>query len=52
MNNSIKLIHKQKDYYYENRDRIKEYQVKNHNKIMAQKKIYTNNRYKTDINYR
>ena len=52
MNNSIKLIQKQKDYYSENRDRIKECQMKHHDKIMTQKKIYTNNRYKTDINYR
>ena len=52
MKNSIKLIQKQKDYYLDNRDRIKEYQVKNHNKIIAQKKFYSNNKYKSDINYR
>ena len=52
MNNSIKLIQKQKDYYSENRERIKEYQIKNHNKIIARKKIYSENRYKTDVNYR
>ena len=44
------------DYYLQNRDRIinrnKDYQQENHNRIKAQKKIYTNNRYKTDINYR
>ena len=38
MNNSIKLIQKQKDFCSENRDRIKEYQLKNHNKNMARKK--------------
>ena len=52
MNDSIKLIRKQKDYYSENRDRIKEYQIKNHNKIMGRKKVYSDNRYKTDINFR
>ena len=40
------------DYYFQNRDRIKEYQLKNHDRIMAQKKIFTNIRYKRDINYR
>ena len=50
--NSIKLVQKQKDYYIQNRDRIKEYQLKNHNKIIAQKKIYSNNKYKSDINFR
>ena len=49
---SIKLVQKQKDYYIQNRDRIKEYQLKNHNKIIAQKKIYSNNKYKSDINFR
>ena len=52
MNNSNELIQKQKDYYSENRDRIKEYQIKNHNKFMARKKIYSNNRFKTDIIFR
>ena len=52
MNISIKLIQKQKGYYYEKRERIKECQRKNHNKIIARKKIYSNNRYKTDIIYR
>ena len=41
-----------KDYYLQNRDKVKEYQLKNHNKIMARKKIYSNNKYKTDINFR
>ena len=51
MKNSNKLIQKQKDYYLDNRDRIKEYQLKNHNKIIAQKRIYSNNKYKSDINF-
>ena len=41
-----------KDFYLENRDRIKEYQLKNHDKIITQRKIYSNNRYKTDNNFR
>ena len=41
-----------KNYYLENRDRIKEHQLKNYEKITACKKIYINNRYKTDINFR
>ena len=63
MKNSIKLIQKQKDYYLDNqdrikqyyldnRDRIKEYQLKNHDKIIAQKRIYSNNNYKSDINFK
>ena len=63
MKNSIKLIQKQKDYYLDNqdrikqyyldnRDRIKEYQLKNHDKIIAQKRIYSNNKYKSDINFK
>ena len=51
-NSSYKLIQKQKNFYSENRDRIKEYQTKNHNEIMARKKIYSNNKYKTDMNFR
>ena len=52
MNISKKIIQKQKDYYLENRDRIKEYQLKNHDRIINRKKIYFNNRYKTDITFR
>ena len=52
MKNSIKLIQKQKDYYLDNRDRIKEYQIKNHERIIAQKRIYSNNKYKSDINFK
>ena len=40
-----------KDYYLQNRDRIKQYQLKNYDKIIAQKWIYTNNKYKSDINF-
>ena len=50
--NRDKIHTRMNDYYLQNRDRIKEYQLKNHDRIMAQKKIYTNNRYKTDVNYR
>ena len=50
-NNSIKLIPKQKDYHFENRDGTKEYQIKNHDKILTPKKIFSNNRYKTDISF-
>ena len=45
-----------KKYYFVNRDqvinRIKEYQLENRDRVMDQRKIYTNNRYKTDVNYR
>ena len=50
------VIQKQRIYDSANRERInnrnKDYRLKHHDKIMAQKKIYTNNRYKTDINFR
>ena len=53
MNISIKIIQKHKDYYLENRYQIKEeYQLKNHDKTFARKKIYSNNRYKTDNIFR
>ena len=63
MKNSIKIIQKQKDfyldnqdrikqYYLDNRDRIKDYQLKNHDKIIAQKSIYSNNKYNSDINFK
>ena len=50
------VIQRQRIYDYENREKIiirnKDYRLKNHDRIMTQKKnIYTNNRYKTDINY-
>ena len=50
--NCDKIHTRMNDYYLQNRDRIKENQLKIYDRIMAQKKIYTNNRYKTDINYR
>ena len=40
-----------KDYYLQNRDRIKENQLKNHDKIIAQTKICSNNKYKSDNNF-
>ena len=47
------VIQNQRRYDSENRERItsrnKDYRLKHHDKIMAQKKIYTNNRNKTDI---
>ena len=48
------VIRKQRIYDFESRERIinKDYRLKHHDKIMAQKKIYSNNRYKTDINFR
>ena len=56
------VIQKQKQYdienrdkkrknFQNNRDRMKEYRLKNHNKIIAQKRIYSNNKYKSDINF-
>ena len=41
-----------KDYQLKNRDKIKECQLKNHDKIITRKTIYSNIRYKTDINIR
>ena len=50
------VIQKRKIYDSENREkilnRIKDYQIKNHDKIIARKRIYSNNKYKTDINFR
>ena len=34
------------------RDRIKEYQLKNHGKIMAHEKIYSNKKYESNLNFR
>ena len=39
------------DYYLQNLDRIKEKGLKNHNNFIAQKKIYLNKSYITDINF-
>ena len=52
MKNSIEIFQKQKVYYLENRNRVEEYELRNHDKITAQKNIYSNNKYKTDINFR
>ena len=41
-----------KKYTLENQDRIKRYFSENRSKINAREKIYLNNRYKTDINFR
>ena len=50
------VIQKQRIYDSENREKIinrnEDYRLQHHNKIMAVKKIHTNNRYKTDINFR
>ena len=50
------VIQKQRIYDNENRERIikrhKGYYLKNRDQILAQNKIYTNNRYKTDVNFR
>ena len=51
VDNKNRLLNKQKFYNKEDRDRIKEYKLKNHDKIIAQKRIYSNNKYKTDINF-
>ena len=41
-----------KQFYLDIRDRIKKYQLKNHDKINIGQKVYSNNSYKTDINFR
>ena len=43
---------KLKQYYLNNRDGKENFQLKNHDKINTRQKIYFNNRYKTDINFR
>ena len=48
----VENFDKIKKYKLENQDRIKRYCSENRNKINARKKIYLNNRYKTDINFR
>ena len=52
MNNSTKTFQKQKGYYLENRAQLKEYQIKNHDRIITRKKIYFSNSYKTDVSFR
>ena len=41
-----------KQYYLDNRDRIKEYQLKNRNQINTRMNEYIKNRIKTDVNFR
>ena len=43
---------KTRNYYLENRDKIRNYYLENRDKIIAQKRIYCNNKYKSDINFR
>ena len=43
---------KTRKYYLENRDKIKNYYLENRDKIIAQKRIYSNNKYKSNINFR
>ena len=54
--NRDRLVSNQRLYDQQNRDkintRVKDYYLQNHDKIMAQKRIYSNNRYKTDDNFR
>ena len=52
VDNKNRLLNKQKFYNKENRDRIKEYKLKNHDKILAQKRIYSIKKYKTDFSFR
>ena len=50
------VVQKQGIHDSENRERIinrnKDFRLKHHDKILAQKKIYTNNGYETDVNFR
>ena len=41
-----------KKYYLDNRDRMKDYYLETYDKFFARKKIYSKNKYKTDINFR
>ena len=50
--NCDKINTRMNDYYLQNRDRIKEHQLKNYDKIIAPKKIYSNIKYISDINFR
>ena len=52
MNNSIKLIERQKVCYLINHDRIKLYKKENGEKNIDQNKKYIKQRRRTDINYR
>ena len=46
-----RILNKQKFYNKESRDQIKEYELKNLDKIIARKRIYSNNRYKAGNNF-
>ena len=48
MNNRDRI----KKYCLQNRDRMKEYQLKNHDRFLARRKIYSNNKWKSDKNFR
>ena len=54
--NRDRLVSNQRLYDQQNRDkintRVKDYYLQNRDKIMAQKRIYSNNKYKTDNNFR
>ena len=52
LNNSIKLIQKQKDYNLKNHDRIKHYKIENREKIIDYNKKYIQQRRRTDVNFR
>ena len=50
--NRNRLINKENFYNKEHSDRIKKYQIKNHDEIIAQQRIYSHNKYKSDIKFR
>ena len=52
LDNRDRLQNKQNFFIKQNSNRIKEYRLKYHNKIMALKNINSKNRYKTAINFR
>ena len=51
VDNQDRLLNKQNFYNKENRDRTKEYQLNNHDGIIAQKRTYSNNKYKSDLTF-
>ena len=52
LNNSIKLVQKQKDYNLKIHDRIKHYKNENREKINDYNKKYIKQRRRTDVNFR
>ena len=52
VDNKDRLLNKQKIFNKENHDQINEYQLKNHDKFIARKKISFKIRYKTDNSFR